>query len=142
MSKFKTAVILGIFLSLFTAAAFADTDFDVFLKSIDVKAEADIGGFKASVRTRFDTSRSEVDLVFGSVEKPSDAYMCLRVARLAGCSVEAVLREYRKNRGKGWGAMAKNLGIKPGSKAFHALKDDPFGDDASKGKGKSKDKKH
>ena len=30
--------------------------------------------------------------------------------------------EYRNNKGQGWGVIAKNLGIKPGSDEFHALK--------------------
>jgi hypothetical protein len=40
--------------------------------------------------------------------------------------------------------IAKNLGIKPGSKEFHALKERNFKDDnasAGKEKGKGKDKK-
>jgi hypothetical protein len=52
-----------------------------------------------------------------------------------------VLERYKSGRGKGWGVLAKSLGIKPGSKEFHALK---RGDDlysiAGKGKGKNKGK--
>jgi len=35
-----------------------------------------------------------------------------------------VVKEYDVNKDKGWGVMAKNLGIKPGSDAFHSLKKD------------------
>jgi hypothetical protein len=59
-----------------------------------------------------------------------------------------VVDVYKKNRGKGWGVIAKSLGIKPGSPEFHALK---RGDDlythkekgkgkGGKGKGKGKEK--
>jgi hypothetical protein len=44
---------------------------------------------------------------------------------LAGASRRPVLsiaEGYKKNRGKGWGVMAKSLGIKPGSREFHELK--------------------
>jgi len=34
-----------------------------------------------------------------------------------------VIDSYRKNKSKGWGALARDLGIKPGSKEFKALKD-------------------
>ena len=42
-------------------------------------------------------------------------------------SWDEVLREYKENKGKGWGVIAKNLGIKPGSREFHELKDDDSG---------------
>ena len=63
-------------------------------------------------------------------------------------SWDEVLREYKENNGTGWGVIAKNLGIKPGSREFHELKDDDSGMIAlakgKKGKGnksKNKDKK-
>jgi hypothetical protein len=34
------------------------------------------------------------------------------------------MERYRKGKGKGWGELAKSLGIKPGSREFHALKRD------------------
>ena len=42
-------------------------------------------------------------------------------------SWDEVLGEYKENNGKGWGVIAKNLGIKPGSREFHELKDDDSG---------------
>jgi hypothetical protein len=33
---------------------------------------------------------------------------------------------YQASKGKGWGVIAKELGIKPGSPAFHALKEGNF----------------
>jgi hypothetical protein len=51
------------------------------------------------------------------------------------------MKEYQVHKGKGWGVIAKNLGIKPGSKEFHALKKgDLGGDDVDVGKGKGKRK--
>jgi hypothetical protein len=37
-------------------------------------------------------------------------------------SPEKVLDAYKANQGKGWGVMAKKLGIKPGSQEFQALR--------------------
>ena len=34
---------------------------------------------------------------------------------------------YGAKKGQGWGAIAKDLGIKPGSAEFHALKNGDFG---------------
>jgi hypothetical protein len=52
---------------------------------------------------------------------------------------------YKQSKGKGWGVIAKELGIKPGSPEFHALKrgdfaftGEPGGGGESHGKGKGK----
>jgi hypothetical protein len=48
--------------------------------------------------------------------------MMLRLSEMSGKPVRTVEERYRAGKGKGWGALAKSLGIKPGSKEFHALK--------------------
>ena len=58
---------------------------------------------------------------------PADVYMAAKVRILSHRSWDEVLREYKENKGKGWGVIAKNLGIKPGSREFHELKDDDSG---------------
>ena len=45
------------------------------------------------------------------------------LSSLSGKPVATVVDVYRKNKAKGWGFVAKELGIKPGSKEFKALKD-------------------
>jgi hypothetical protein len=54
---------------------------------------------------------------------------------------------YQRSHGKGWGVIAKELGIKRGSPEFHALKrgaftftGEPSGASSDKGKGKGKAK--
>jgi hypothetical protein len=51
-----------------------------------------------------------------------------------------VLKEYKTSKGKGWGVIAKSLGIKPGSAEFQALKNgqDLFNGNKGKEKGKKK----
>jgi hypothetical protein len=56
------------------------------------------------------------------MSKPSDVYMCLRVGELAKQPIDRVVEEYKMHRGQGWGVIAKNLDIKPGSDEFIALK--------------------
>jgi len=48
--------------------------------------------------------------------------MVLRLAETSGRPANFVITQYRSDKGKGWGALAKSLGIKPGSSEFHALK--------------------
>ena len=69
--------------------------------------------------------------------------MVLRMGEMSGYSTDYALNKYKANQGKGWGNVAKSMGIKPGSSEFHALKQgqDLYDGSANgKNKGKSKDK--
>jgi hypothetical protein len=119
----------------------ASSDLDSFIKSINVQAQADLGAFKVRLSTQFGVPVPRVEAIMGSVRTPGDAYMCFRVGQVASQPVEVVTKEYQANKGKGWGKIAKNLGIKPGSKEFHELKKGYFdGDDSYSGTGKGKGK--
>jgi len=119
-------------------------DFD-WLKDLNVRAEADSSGFRAQIGARFKIGDAEVKAVIGNVERPADAYMVLRLVEMSNQPTDYVIKQYRS--GKGWGALAKSLGIKPGSREFHALKQghDLYGGreaDTGRGKGKGKGKKN
>lgn len=119
----------------------AGSDLDDFISSLNIRAQADLGGFKARLSAQFGVPTARVEAVMSNVKTPGDAYMCFRVGQVASRPVEVVAKEYQANREKGWGRIAKNLGIKPGSKEFHALKKGNFdGDDSEPGKGKGKGK--
>ncbi len=66
---------------------------------------------------------------------PAEVYLAAGLASVSGKSIDLVVETYRKNKAKGWGAIAKDLGIKPGSKEFKALKD-KSGSSAAKAKKK------
>jgi hypothetical protein len=54
-----------------------------------------------------------------------------------------ILEKYKSGKGRGWGVLAKSLGIKPGSKEFHALKQgNDFYDNNDEGQSKSKSKRY
>jgi len=66
---------------------------------------------------------------------------------MSGRSIGYVTDKYKKHKGNSWGALAKELGIKPGSEEFHALKGGhdlrsgtKHGQVPSSGKGKNKNK--
>jgi hypothetical protein len=117
----------------------ASSDLDSFITSLNVEARADLGAFKIRLSTQFGVPVPTVEAVIASVGAPGDAYMCFRVGQVASKPVEIVTKEYQAHKGQGWGVIAKNLGIKPGSKEFHALKERNIKDgNASAGKGKGK----
>jgi len=116
-----------------------------WLKDMNVKAEADPSGFRARLATRFKINDIEVEAVLSNVNKPADAYMVLRMGEMSGHPTDFVLNKYNANQGKGWGTVAKSMGIKPGSSEFHALKQgqdlyDSGNNDKNKGKSKDKNK--
>jgi hypothetical protein len=134
-----------IFLSLFVfSPVLGSSDLDSFIQSLNVQAQADLGAFKLRLSAQFGVPVAKVEAIMAGVGTPGDAYMCFRVGQVASKPVEVVTKEYQRNKEKGWGVIAKNLGIKPGSKEFHELKKGTFDEDnseSSKGKGKDKGKK-
>jgi hypothetical protein len=132
-------VVLAIVLSATVVAA---GDFD-WTKDFNIRAEAGPDGFKAQLSTRFKIGNAQVEVVLGNVDSPADAYLVFRLGEMSSKSVDYVLNKYKTSKNKGWGVLAKSLGIKPGSKEFKALKagSDLYGKtDMSKGKKKNKGK--
>ncbi|MDX9821366.1 MAG: hypothetical protein RBT20_05495 [Syntrophales bacterium] len=149
MKAFKLAVLVSMMLFVGSPLVMA-ADFDWF-KDFNAQASLDPSGFKARLATRFQIGDAKISAVLGNMPEPANAYMALRLGEMSGRPVETVMEEYKKSKGKGWGVMAKNLGIKPGSAEFKALKagHDMEGGAKDKGKkhaqkkgkeGKSKDK--
>ena len=103
--------------SVATAGALED-----FLDDVDVTAHADLGSFKSDLSVTFGISSGKINGLFEVASRPSDVYMCLRVGEVAGVPVDRVVDVYKQHQGQGWGVIAKNLGISPGSAEFHALK--------------------
>ena len=144
MKLFKIPIgFLFVFLLLATTSIAGDFD---WMKDFNIKAEADSSGFKARLSTRFKIGNTEINAVLSNVDNSADAYMVLRLGEMSGLPVEEVVKKHKSSKGKGWGSLAKSLGIKPGSKEFHALKngDDLYGKELkikAKGKDKGKGKK-
>lgn len=53
---------------------------------------------------------------------PGDVYYACAIAQTLGRPCRFVVDEWDRNHAKGWGAVAAELGIKPGSAEFHRLK--------------------
>ena len=81
-----------------------------------------ITGFRVKLATRFHIGDAQISAVIGDVGSSSDAYMVFRLGELSHRPIAEVISVYHTHRKKGWGVMAKELGIKPGSSEFHALK--------------------
>ena len=120
MKLFKIFLISLMAQLVITSAAMAN-DFG-WTEDFNIQAQADPSGFKARLATRFDLGDVQVRAVLSNFENPADAYIMLRLGEMSGRPTDYVVEKYSYNKDKGWGALAKSLGIKPGSKEFHALK--------------------
>jgi len=118
----KRIVLALMVLLLFCGQAVAGGGIDGFLGSLNIQARADMNGFSAKVSAQFGVPEAQVRTVIGTVAAPADAFMVFQLGQMTRKPPETVVRVYQANRGKGWGVIAKSLGIKPGSAEFHALR--------------------
>ena len=141
----KQIIFLSLVLSLLSPMAAFAGGLEDFLKNVNIQARVDLPGFSAKISSQFGVPTAQVQAVVQTVREPADAFMVFQLGQMSGKQPEKVMEVYGPGKGKGWGAIAKELGIKPGSAAFHRLKNGdlsfsgkPAGDDDTPGKGKGK----
>jgi hypothetical protein len=140
MKKVVIAAMVCVFITGLVSVSHADLD--SFLAGLNVQAQADLPGFKAKLSAQFGVPLPTVETIYAQVRVPGDVFMCLQLGEFAHRPPEVVVQRYQRSKGKGWGVLAKELGIKPGSAEFHALKrgDLHFTGEPSASHGKSKGK--
>jgi hypothetical protein len=112
-------------------------EMDADLGKINADANLDFGAFKTNLTLSYDISEKKIDYLNISVKmEPAEIYFALELSKLSGRSIDQVVEIYKVNKDKGWGFIAKQLGIKPGSPEFHNLKENTKNKGA-KGKGKN-----
>ena len=130
MKKFLTAATCLVFLGLLVHGATSvqqaktgDRKLDSLLAKINEKAKADPDGFIRQLSQKHNIPEAEIrqakekhGLSYG------DTYMATALSRLSKRPVGAVAEDFGKNQGRGWGVMAMNMGIKPGSLEFKQMK--------------------
>ena len=122
----------------------ADSGLDFALTQLNAAARLDFGSYKANIRLSYNLSASKIEYMHISLRmQPSDIFMAAELSVLCGMPIDRVVVVYQKNKHKGWGHIAKQLGIKPGSEKFHALKNKAnYQSDKIKHKNKNQKKKH
>jgi hypothetical protein len=105
------------------SATTGDKDFDIALRSINVEAQRHLPSFYSSMSLNFGTGQEEIDVLLHRHRlSPADAYLALRLSVLIGKPIDYVIVRYHKHGKRGWGCVARHLGIKPGSERFFLLK--------------------
>lgn len=100
-----------------------DANLDLSLQNLNVEANADLENFVFDLSVTYAVPVVEIETLI-EVEhfEPAEVFLALELSEMADEPLATVVTVYKRNRTKGWGAIAKELGIKPGSKEFKALK--------------------
>ena len=102
-----------------------DKDLDVVLSNLNVEAGVHVDAFVSELSISYAIPKVQIeDLVYKMRMPFGDVFVSVWLASSMKKPLSVVVKEYEVNKDKGWGVMAKNLGIKPGSDAFHSLKKD------------------
>ncbi|MDE1208344.1 hypothetical protein [Tenacibaculum larymnensis] len=134
-----------ILLSIFTYSASAqisfntgNTQLDSDLNIINTDANLNFGAFKTRLSISYNVSEGKIKYMGGSLGmKAGEIYLALEISKLSRRSIDDMITIYRTHKNKGWGYIAKQAGIKPGSAEFHQLKNNA---NSKKNKSKRKNK--
>lgn len=116
-----------IVLNVFSQVTFktGDIELDTDLNNINAKAKLDFGKFKAEMAIKYNIDEKKIEFMHTEVAmEPAEIFLAFEIGKIANKPIDVVIEEYKINRNKGWGVIAKDLGIKPGSNEFHALKNE------------------
>jgi hypothetical protein len=102
-----------------------DSGLDITLSSLNVEARSDMGSFTTELSVTFQVRQTQIQSWI-TVERlqPAEIYLVLELARISRKPPATVIVVYRKYRGRGWGVVARELGIRPGSAEFREWKAD------------------
>jgi len=121
-----------------------DIAFDATLGDLNIQTQGkSLSDFISNLSASYNVPKIKITALFDKIKMTAaDVYMTVGIAIIIKKPVDVVVKEYKASKGKGWGVIAKNLGIKPGSKEFRALKNGGSAElEKAKGRGKAKSKK-
>jgi hypothetical protein len=115
-----------------------DAELNMSLTQMDADATGNFQVFQSDMTTTYEVAPVKIEL-WSTQDNftPGDIYLVLETSKILNKPVDDVAKVYKTNKKKGWGVIAKELGIKPGSAEFHALKGSAV-KQAAKGKAKGK----
>ncbi len=122
--------ILFVFLSLFVLLAVeAQVNFntgnyqlDIDLNEINKNAKIDLKKFGAELKSSYNISDEKLEYMNGSLKMaPAEIYFALEVSSVSKKPIDDVLKSYVANKSRGWGYIAQQVGVKPGSEDFKVL---------------------
>jgi hypothetical protein len=99
-----------------------DKDINTHLYEVNEYAISNMDLFRKDLNEKFGATKEDLDrYLVKERRQPADVYYGYNLSRSTGKSLPTIMK--MRSDKNGWGAIAKDLGIKPGSEQFHALKD-------------------
>lgn len=96
-------------------------ELDKNLGIINTNAKLDLKTFKVDFSVKSNLSLPKIDELL-EVMEPAEVVLANEISQIVEKPIDNVVSSYKVNKEKGWGAIAKDMGIKPGSEEFHQLK--------------------
>jgi hypothetical protein len=119
------AFVVGLAYGMDTSFGTGDRKLDSTLEQLNVAAHADPDAFLRRLSSMHDIPEQELRRARDAYGLGgADLFMTTALARNTRRPVYSVAEEFKHNQGKGWGVIAQDMGIKPGSAEFHQLKRD------------------
>lgn len=139
MKKYIAALVV-VSTTIFSSIAQIDfrtgsPEFEKELNTLNKEAKGDLTSFKRTLEEQHHVGIQQIDNILSKVTEPVEALLALRIHSITEAPIDRVMQSYSANKNKGWGKIAQDLGIKPGSPEFHALKNGSKG--SNKGKNTS-----
>jgi len=104
-------------ISFNTGSVQLDSDLNI----INISASADFESFKGDMGVTYNVSEKKIEYMRVSLNMaPGEIYFALEISVLSKTPIDKVITIYKKNKSKGWGYIAKEAGIKPGSSEFQS----------------------
>ena len=133
------SVLLFIYGLSFSQISFntGNVELDNDLITLNAKAKLNIKGFIIDLNASHSIPIPKIEKLLKIME-PAEIVLAKDISVIVNKPIDDVISSYKVNKDKGWGSIAKEMGIKPGSPEFHALKGKSK---KNKDKGKSKKNK-
>lgn len=96
-------------------------ELDNKLGVINSNAKLDLKTFKLDFSVESKLSVTKID-EFIKIMEPAEVVLAHLISQVTEKPIDNVVSSYKANKEKGWGVIAKDMGIKPGSAEFHQLK--------------------
>lgn len=100
-----------------------DAELEAGLNELNISAKVNMQVFQTEVSMVWGQPTASITFALSQGLTPGEVYLAAALAHLSSKPLNIVVELYQKNKQKGWGALAKDLGIKPGSKEFKQLKE-------------------
>jgi len=109
-------VTIIIFSTTFAQTTFksGSVELDTDLNTINTSAKLDFGKFKTNIRLSYNTSEKKINYMSTTIKmQPADIYMAFEISKITHKHIDDVIVVYKNNKSKGWGYMAKCIGVIP-----------------------------